>query len=130
MSGEEAVIFIVDDDDSVRKSLGRLIKSVGMMVETFASAGEFLNLSVYEGPCCLVADIRMPWLSGLELQEKLAVRWKILPVVFITGNGDIPMSVRAMKKDAVDFLTKPVNDQDMLEAINRAVTLGTQAKRD
>lgn len=89
-----------------------------------------MNRSVYDGPCCLIADIRIPGLSGLELQEELAVQWNSLPVVFITGQGDIPMSVRAMKKGAVDFLTKPVNDQDLLEAINRAVILSIQAKRE
>ena len=115
-------VFLVDDDSSVRRALTRLIKSAGYPVLAFASAGEFLENNVpSDGPACLVLDIRMPGLSGLDLQGELQKRDSILPIIFITGHGDIPMSVKAMKAGAVDFLPKPVNDAVLLRAIEQAL---------
>ena len=114
-------IFVVDDDTSVRKSLGRLLASAGYAVESFASAREFLASERRPRPGCLVLDVRMPDLTGLELQSILASAPHQVPIVFITGHGDIPMSVRAMKDGAVDFLPKPFDDRDLLNAIGRAV---------
>jgi len=112
----------VDDDPSVRKSLTRLIGSAGYAVEAFASAREFLARERYPGPCCLVLDVRMPGLTGLDLQEALAGAGRRMSIVFVTGHGNISMSVKAMKGGAVDFLTKPVDAKDLLKAIQRAVT--------
>jgi FixJ family two-component response regulator len=130
MKDSEPIVFIVDDDESVRKALKRLIKSVGMNVETFTTAREFLSRQHYEGPSCLVLDIRMPGLSGLDLQQELAKAGLTLPVIFITGHGNIPMSVRAMKAGAVDFLEKPFDDQDLLDAIQQALERDEQAMRE
>jgi FixJ family two-component response regulator len=116
------MVFIVDDDDSVRKSLTRVMTSAGYAVEAFASAREFLTREPFVGPCCLVLDVRMPGVTGLELQEALAGAEHRMPIVFITGHGDISMSVKAMKSGAVDFLTKPFDVESLLEAIQRAVT--------
>jgi FixJ family two-component response regulator len=120
------VVFVVDDDPSVRKSLTRLLASAGYAVEAFASAREFLARDRYAAPCCLVLDVRMPGLTGLDLQEALAGAGHRMSIVFITGHGDVPMSVKAMKGGAVDFLTKPVDDKDLLEAIQRAVAKDVQ----
>jgi RNA polymerase sigma factor (sigma-70 family) len=130
MMGSEPVVFIVDDDASVRKSLERLVRSVGLRGEPFASAPEFLQRMAADGPSCLVLDVRMPGVSGLALQEALAAAGHHLPIIFITGHGDIPMSVRAMKAGAVDFLAKPVNDQDLLEAIQAAIARDRQARQE
>lgn len=111
------IVFVVDDDLSVREALSSLIRSVGLHVETFASAGEFLRFQRPEAPACLVLDLRMPGMSGLELQRELAQARRQIPIIFITGHGDIPMTVRAMKAGAVDFLPKPFRDQDLLDAI-------------
>ena len=116
-----STIFIVDDDPSVRKSLTRVMTSAGYAVEAFASAREFLAREPFVGPCCVVLDIRMPGLTGLDLQQALAGAGHRMPIVFITGHGDIPMSVKAMKGGAVDFLTKPFDVENLLEAIERAV---------
>jgi FixJ family two-component response regulator len=128
MTGKQAVmtakstVFLVDDDASVRRALARLIKSAGYHVQTFASAREFLDGgSLNEGPGCLVLDVRLPGLSGIDLQRELQRTRLILPVIFITGHGDIPMSVNAMKAGAVDFLQKPVRDADLLRAIEQAL---------
>jgi RNA polymerase sigma factor (sigma-70 family) len=115
-------IFIVDDDPSVRESTGLMLKSVGLNVKTFASAHNFLETEIEEGPGCLILDVRMPGMSGLDLQEKLISAKAPLPVIFITGHGTVPLSVRAMKAGAVDFLQKPFEEQDLLDAINRAIT--------
>jgi len=125
----QPMVFVVDDDESVRKALKRLITSVGMNVETFATAQEFLSCEPYEGPSCLVLDVRMPGLSGLDLQQELAKADLALPVIFITGHGNIPMSVRAMKAGAVDFLEKPFDDQVLLDLIQHAVEQDKQAKQ-
>ena len=124
----EPVVFIVDDDASVRKGLERLVRSVGLRGKTFASAPEFLQCAAPDGPNCLVLDVRMPGVSGLALQETLAAAGRRIPIIFITGHGDIPMSVRAMKGGAVDFLPKPFNDQDLLEAIQAAIARDRQAR--
>jgi len=122
------IIFVVDDDASVRKSLGRLIKAAGYEAEAFASVGEFLARRPYDGPSCLVLDVRMPGLTGLDLQEALRAAGQRLSIVFITGYRDIPVSVKAMKGGAVDFLTKPVDEAVLLGAIRQAVAR-TQADR-
>jgi RNA polymerase sigma factor (sigma-70 family) len=120
------MVFVVDDDPSVRKSLARLIGSAGYAVEAFASAREFLARERYPGPCCLVLDVRMPGLTGLDLQEALARAGRRLSIVFVSGHGSISVGVKAMKAGAVDFLTKPVDDTDLLVAIKRAVARDVQ----
>jgi RNA polymerase sigma factor (sigma-70 family) len=128
MTETEPIVFIVDDDDSVRKSLARLITSVGLKVETFSSANAFLKRDSYDGPACLVLDIRMPGLSGLDLQTELAKAERTLSIVFITGHGNISMSVQAIKAGAVDFLKKPFEEQDLLDAVNLAIQKDRAAK--
>ena len=115
------VVFVVDDDLSVRSSLKFLISTVGLQVESFDSADTFLHRKPPDAPSCLVLDVRLPGLSGLDLQRELAARDIRIPIVFVTGHGDIPMSVRAMKAGAVEFLTKPFHDQDLLDAIRIAL---------
>jgi FixJ family two-component response regulator len=124
------LVFVVDDDPSVRKSLARLVATAEYKVETFASAREFLARPLPEGPCCLVLDVRMPGLTGLALQEALATAGSQLSIVFITGYGDVPTTVKAMKGGALDVLTKPVNDRVLLSAIERAVTRARQRWRE
>lgn len=121
MRETEPIVFIVDDDESVRKALSRLIKSVDLKVETFSSANDFLKRDPYDGPACLVLDIRMPGLSGLDLQAELAKSERTSSIVFITGHGNIPMSVQAIKAGAVDFLEKPFEEQDLLDAVHLAI---------
>ena len=108
------VVFVIDDDASVRAALSSLIRSVGLRVEVFASASEFLAAKRTDGPSCLILDVRLPGMSGLHFQAELAKANSIIPIIFITGHGDIPMSVKAMKAGAVEFLTKPFRDQDLL----------------
>lgn len=121
MSAADGIVFVIDDELSVRKSLGRLLKAAGYRVEVFASAREFLQRGLGDEVGCLVLDVQMPDLNGLELQQTLADADRLLPIVFITGHGDIPMSVRAMKAGATDFLSKPFDEKDLLEAISRAM---------
>ena len=121
MSDGEAMVFVIDDDESMREALKSLIRSVGLRVETFASAQEFLESRRPNVAACLILDVRMPGLSGLDLQRDLVDRNIHIPIIFITGHGDIPMSVRAMKAGAVEFLTKPFRDQDLLDAIQQAL---------
>jgi len=128
MTDTDPIVFIVDDDDSVRKALTRLINSVGLNVETFASADDFLKRGSHNGPACLVLDIRMPGLSGLDLQDELVAAGLTLPIIFISGHGNIPISVRAMKAGAVDFIEKPFEDQTLLDAINQSLRKDRQAK--
>jgi FixJ family two-component response regulator len=116
-----ATVFVIDDDPSVREAIDSLIRSVGINVRTFSSAQEFMSSNRPDAPACLVLDVRMPGLSGLDLQRELATAGIRIPVIFITGHGDIPMSVRAMKAGAVEFLTKPFRDQDLLDAISQAI---------
>ena len=120
-AAEEAMVFVVDDDESMREALGSLFRSVGLKVETFGSAADLLRSKLPDVASCLVLDVRLPGLSGLDLQRELADTDAALPIIFLTGHGDIPMSVRAMKAGAVDFLTKPFRDQDMLDAVGRAI---------
>jgi DNA-binding NtrC family response regulator len=121
MNEENALVFVVDDDTSVRESLRNLIRSAGLSVQTFSSAQEFLASQRPKAPSCLVLDVQLPGLSGLDLQQELAKGGIQIPIIFITGHGDIPMSVRAMKAGALEFLTKPVNDEDLLDAIQQAI---------
>jgi len=127
---EGPVVCVVDDDPSVLKALGRLLRSEGYEVETFSSAEDFLDFQHPELWGCLVLDVDMPKLSGLELQERMAARGIALPVIFITGHGTVPMSVRAMKAGAVDFLQKPFLDEELLAVITRAVARDRQVKRE
>jgi FixJ family two-component response regulator len=118
--GDDPVVYVVDDDEGIRNSLESLIRSVGLSVQTFASAQEFLETK-RKAAGCLVLDVRLPGLSGLDLQSELVRREIHTPIVFITGHGDIPMSVRAMKAGAVEFLTKPFREEDFLDAIRQAI---------
>ena len=121
MHEPDPVVFVVDDDASLRHALTNLLRSVGLRVETFGSAREFLAGPRPDAPGCLVLDVRLPGLSGLDLQHELAAAQIDLPIIFMTGYGDIPMTVRAMKAGAVEFLTKPFRDQDLLDAIQQAL---------
>ena len=116
-----SIVFVVDDDASVRSSLKFLLSTVGLQVESFGSADTFLLRKPSDAPSCLVLDVRLPGLSGLDFQRELAVKNIRIPIIFLTGHGDIPMSVRAMKAGAVEFLTKPFRDQDLLDAIQLAL---------
>lgn len=124
------VVFIVDDDRSVREALSALFRSVGLRVELFGSALEFLDGRRGDNPGCLVLDVRLPGLSGLDFQTQLAASGIHLPIIFMTGHGDIPMSVRAMKAGAVDFLAKPFREQDMLDAVAAAIECDARRRRD
>lgn len=119
--GTAPVVFVVDDDEAVRASVAMLLESVTLPVETFASGREFLDAWAGDRPGCLVLDLRMPGLSGLELQERLAERGSRLPIIFLTGHGDVPDAVAAMRAGAVDFLRKPFRDQDLLDRIQQAL---------
>ena len=131
MSDPTPTVFVVDDDPSIRKSLSLLLSSAGYGVKTFASAKEFLESERgTPGPACLVLDVKMPGLGGLDLQKELKSRNTIIPIIFITGHGDIPMSVQAMKKGAVDFLSKPFDDGDLLDAVKEALLKDSQARAD
>lgn len=123
-------VFVVEDDPSVRRSLTRLIESAGYAVEGFASGREFLARQPPAGPCCLVLDVRLPGLTGIELQAALASGGRRMPIVFITGHADVPMGVQAMKRGAVDFLTKPVDERELLAAVGRAVARAADELRD
>jgi FixJ family two-component response regulator len=121
MSSAAPQVFIIDDDAGVRAAMQRLLKSVGLRSEAFAAAPDFLKRTNHDGPSCLILDVRLPGISGLELQNKLIAAGIHIPIIFITAHGDIPMSVRAMKSGAVEFLTKPFRDQDLLDAIQQAL---------
>ncbi len=121
MTISDAVVYIVDDDELIRDSLRTLVKSVGLQAETFSSAHQFLETILSDRPGCLVLDIRMPGLSGLDLQSELQKMHVSLPIIFITGHGTVPMSVRAMKAGAIDFLSKPFEDQELLDTIQQAI---------
>jgi FixJ family two-component response regulator len=123
------LVFVVDDDPSVRGAIKRLVGAVGFNVRTFASGQEFLEAELPDVPGCVVTDVRMPGLSGLDLQREMQARHISLPVIFITGHGDIPMSVRAMKAGAVEFLAKPFRDQDLLDAISQAIESNRAARK-
>ena len=130
MTEEMGTVFVVDDDSSVRGGLGRLLKSVGLAVETFASAREFLERGRAEGPACLVLDVRLPELSGLDLQAELARAGVAIPIIFITGHGNVPISVRAMKAGAADFMEKPVDEQELLDAVHRALERDRRVRQE
>jgi RNA polymerase sigma factor (sigma-70 family) len=121
MSATESIVFVVDDDPSVRRAIKRLVESVGLQVAHFGSAQEFLRSERPAAPSCLVLDVRLPGISGLDFQRELATANICIPIIFITAHGDIPMTVRAMKAGAVEFLTKPFRDQDLLDAIHIAL---------
>jgi FixJ family two-component response regulator len=121
MKSDESTVFIVDDDDAVRDSLSMLMKSVGLAAECHAAATEFLEAYDPDRAGCLVLDVRMPGLSGIDLQERLASMHSILPVIFITAHGDVPMAVHAMQAGAVDFIQKPFNDQALLDRVQKAI---------
>lgn len=121
MTKIDSIVYVIDDDPSIREAITSLIRSVGMSVQAFGSAKEFMASSRPNAPACLVLDVRMPGLSGLELQRELTDAGISIPIIFITGHGDIPMSVRAMKAGAVEFLTKPFRDQTLLDAIAQAI---------
>ena len=121
MSEDQPVVIIIDDDPDIRNALQGLLETVDLPTALFATASEFLASKRPQGPCCIVADVRLPGLSGLDFQQELARENNPIPVIFITGHGDIPMSVRAMKAGAVEFLTKPLRDQDLLDAIQAAL---------
>jgi FixJ family two-component response regulator len=128
MSETEGVVFVVDDDAPMRRSLENLTRSVGLRVEAFASAQEFLRGKRPDVPSCLVLDVRLPGLSGLDLQKRMAAADIEIPIIFITGHGDIPMTVQAMKAGAVGFLTKPFRDQELLDAIQQALERDRHAR--
>lgn len=129
MTETKAVVMIVDDDPSLRTMLGRLLGTVGLKCIPFASPEEFLRTPPPDTPACLILDVQMPGLSGLDLQRELAKAGHRLPIVFMTGHGDIPMSVQAMKAGAVAFLTKPFRNQDLLDAVNEAINLDRHARQ-
>ena len=129
-AAEAPIAFVVDDDESVREALRSLFRSVSLRVETFGSAGDFLRSDLPEVASCLVLDVRLPGVSGLDFQGELAKANIHIPVIFMTGHGDIPMSVQAMKAGAVDFLTKPFRDQDMLDAVAAAIERDRSRRKD
>ena len=125
---ERGIVYVVDDDPSIRSALEGLFESVGLETQTYATAGEFLAARLADRPACIIIDVRLPDMSGLDFQARLADGGVQLPFVMMTGYGDIPMSVRAMKHGAVDFLTKPFNDQDMLDAVMGAINRDRQRR--
>jgi FixJ family two-component response regulator len=130
MSEDRAVVFVVDDDPSMRRSLDTLLRSVGHDVRLFSSSQEFMKAARPDAPGCLLLDVRLPGMSGLTFQEELAKAGVGLPVIFITGHGDVPMTVRAMKAGAAEFLTKPFDDQVLLDAIHAAIERDRARRRD
>jgi FixJ family two-component response regulator len=121
MKEPDPIVFVIDDDALIREGIQSLIRSIGLQVETFASAGDFMRAKRPNAPACLVLDVRMPGLNGLDLQRQLSEANVHIPIIFISGHGDIPMTVRAMKEGALEFLTKPVRGQDLLDAVQKAV---------
>ena len=130
MKTGDPIVFVVDDDSSVREALTDLITSIGLLVEAFKSAREFLEHRRPDASACVVLDVRLPGLSGLDLQRELVRTEAPIPIIFITGHGDIPMSVRAIKEGAVDFLPKPFRDQDLLDAIQHALEIDRAARQE
>lgn len=129
-ANQEATVFVVDDDDAVRESLVFLMKSVGLRAESFASAQAYLDVYNPQRPGCLVLDIRMPGMSGLELQDKLKQMGSILPIIFITGHGDVPMAVKAIKAGAADFVQKPFRDQELIDRIREVLEEDAEVRAD
>ena len=130
MTERDTIVFVVDDDPAIREALQGLISSVGLRAKTFGSAQEFLSSTLPDAPACLVLDVRLPGLSGLDLQRELAKAGIELPIIFITGHGDIPMSVTAMKAGAIEFLTKPFRNQELLDAIQQAIERDRTARQE
>jgi FixJ family two-component response regulator len=128
-SANDATVFVIDDDARIRAATERLLKSVGLHAESYATPKEFLTRKLPDGPTCLVLDVRLPGMSGLDVQRKLAEEGVEIPVIFITGHADIPMTVKAMKSGAVEFLTKPFRDQDLLDAIQQALQQQGEARQ-
>jgi len=128
-SASDATVFVIDDDARIRAATERLLKSVGLHAESYATPKEFLTRKLPDGPTCLVLDVRLPGMSGLDVQRKLAEEGIEIPVIFITGHADIPMTVKAMKSGAVEFLTKPFRDQDLLDAIQQALQQQGEARQ-
>jgi len=126
---DNPTVFIIDDDPRMRAATERLLKTVGLHVESFATPKDFLRKKLPDGPSCLVLDVRLPGMSGLELQSKLNELGVQIPIIFITGHGDIPMTVKAMKSGAVEFLTKPFRDQDLIDAIQQALKRDSQTRQ-
>jgi len=126
---DQPTVLVVDDDATVREAIAAVVKSVGLRAEVFVSAQDFLARRPACGPCCLVLDVRLPGLSGLDFQKELIAEGSDLPIIFLTGYGDIPMTVRAMKAGAVEFLTKPFRDQDLVDAIHKAIDQDRAARR-
>jgi FixJ family two-component response regulator len=130
MGSGEPIVFVVDDEAAARSAMESLLHSVGLRVETFGSASEFLQREEADVPCCLVLDVRLPGMSGIELQRKLTSIGANIPIIFITGHGDIPMSVEAMKAGAMEFLTKPFRGQELLDAIHSALARNRASRQD
>jgi FixJ family two-component response regulator len=130
MKEPEPIVFVIDDDEMIRDGIQSLIRSIGLRAETFASARDFMLAQRPDAPSCLVLDVRMPGLSGLDLQLKLSEAHIHIPIVFLTGHGDIPMTVRAMKEGALEFLTKPVRGQDLLDAVQKAIVRDRSLRKD
>ena len=126
----QGVVLVVDDDASMREALRNLIRSVGLRAEAFESTSDFLARELPDAPCCLILDVRLPGLSGLDFQAELAKAKNEIPIIFITGHGDIPMTVKAMKAGALEFLTKPFREQDLLDAVQVALDRGRARRRD
>lgn len=129
MTKVNQVVFVIDDDPSMRVAMKRLLEAVGYRVETYGTGQDFLKSELPDAPACVVLDVRLPGSSGLELQREMASKGINIPVIFVTGHGDIPMSVQAMKAGAVEFLTKPFRDQDLLDAISQAIKRDRAARR-
>jgi FixJ family two-component response regulator len=126
----DGLVFVVDDDISIRRALGALIRTIGLESEAFPSAQAFLDHPLPDRPCCLVLDLRLPGPSGLDLQLTLLKRSRTIPIIFISGHGDVPITARAMKGGAIDFLSKPFNDQDLLDAVQRALAKDRLARAE
>jgi len=130
MKEQDPIVFIIDDDALIRDGIHSLIRSIGLRAQTFSSAPEFMHAKRPDAPACLVLDVRMPGLSGLDLQRQLSDANIEIPIIFITGHGDIPMTVRAMKDGAMEFLTKPVRGQDLLDAVQNAIARDRELRKD
>jgi FixJ family two-component response regulator len=129
MREQDPTVFVIDDDALIREGIQSLIRSIGLRVETYASARDFMLAKRPDAPACLILDVRMPGLSGLDLQRELSDANIDIPIIFITGHGDIPMTVRAMKDGAMEFLTKPVRGQDLLDAVQKAITRDRELRK-
>ena len=130
MTPHEPVVYLVDDDASMRAALDSLLRSAGLRVKAFAAAQDFLDSAMTEAPACVVLDVRMPGLNGLDCQQQLVEAGLHVPIIFMTGHADVPMSVRAMKGGALDFLIKPFRDQDLLDAVHRAIDIDQQRREN